>query len=114
MRSTVLLVLLLCCISHADATDALIPKTIDSRILNEQRQAVVQLPKSYHDGPEQHDPVLYVLDGKANLAMAASLLERMYLSKAVCWYCIVSSHALTSSRPTWPLAPQYGGANARR
>ncbi len=37
--------------------------TLNSKIMQESREYAVHLPFSYHDNPEQHFPVIYVLDG---------------------------------------------------
>jgi uncharacterized protein len=45
-----------------------------SKILNEERKLVIQLPKSYQENNNANYPILYLLDGPSNIAHTASTL----------------------------------------
>ncbi|MCJ8270904.1 MAG: alpha/beta hydrolase-fold protein, partial [Psychrosphaera sp.] len=53
-----------------------------SKILDEQRQIVIQLPQSYNNNQNLTYPVLYLLSGPTNLAHTAGTLDRLNLSNA--------------------------------
>ncbi|WMN60879.1 alpha/beta hydrolase-fold protein [Pseudoalteromonas xiamenensis] len=50
---------------------------IKSKILNEERTVVVQLPKSYKANSNKVYPVIYRLDGANNLPLISSVIERL-------------------------------------
>ncbi|MFD1094697.1 alpha/beta hydrolase-fold protein [Salegentibacter chungangensis] len=49
--------------------------TVHSDILEDDRPLSIYLPPSYHYKPDQHYPVLYILDGDYNFRYVAGLLE---------------------------------------
>ena len=53
-------------------------KTLTSTVLDEVRTITIQLPKSYHSEPNKTYPVIYRLDGKENLPLMSSVLERLH------------------------------------
>ena len=55
---------------------------INSKVLNEERTAVVQLPKSYQSNPTKVYPVLFRLDGKGNLPLESVLLNSLHAQGA--------------------------------
>jgi predicted alpha/beta superfamily hydrolase len=50
-------------------------ESLFSKILNEQREIVIQLPKNYQKNTELKYPVLYLLDGPSNISHTASTLN---------------------------------------
>lgn len=64
--------------AQTDKADYLLKtESFVSVVLGEQRTVHIQLPKSYASKPEQKYPVLYRLDGKENLPLINSVLERL-------------------------------------
>ena len=55
---------------------------LHSKILDEKRQIVIQLPQSYHEKSDSKYPVLYLLSGQTNLAHSAGTLDRLNRSDA--------------------------------
>lgn len=55
---------------------------IKSKVLNEERTAVVQLPESYQSNPDKVYPVLFRLDDKGNLPLESALLNSLQLQGA--------------------------------
>ncbi|PCK32701.1 alpha/beta hydrolase-fold protein [Pseudoalteromonas piscicida] len=53
-------------------------KTLTSTVLGEARTFTIQLPKSYHTNPNKKYPVIYRLDGKGNLPLMSTVLERLH------------------------------------
>jgi predicted alpha/beta superfamily hydrolase len=53
-----------------------------SKVLDQKRQLVIQLPQSYHDNQDSTYPVLYLLSGPGNLAHIAGTLDRLNRSGA--------------------------------
>ena len=53
-----------------------------SKVLNEKRPLIIQLPQSYHDNQDSTYPVLYLLSGPGNLAHVAGTLDRLNQSNA--------------------------------
>lgn len=51
--------------------------TLESAILGESRQIQIALPASYKDYPDQHYPVLYLLDGESNFHYITGLMSRL-------------------------------------
>lgn len=51
--------------------------TLQSDILGESRQIQIALPASYPDYPDQHYPVLYLLDGESNFHYITGLMNRL-------------------------------------
>ena len=51
-------------------------KTITSKVLQEDREVIIQLPVNYHEYTDRHYPVLYLLDGDTNVSLIHSLLGR--------------------------------------
>ncbi len=66
----------LCVMSAANAENRLLTTEIlNSKILAEQREIRIQLPKQYDINTEQSYPVLYLLDGPSNLSHTAGTLD---------------------------------------
>ena len=74
--SALLLLLTFSVISMANETMYEVEK-INSKVLNEERTAVVQLPESYHSNSNKVYPVLFRLDGKGNLPVESALLNSL-------------------------------------
>ena len=83
--------------------------TFESRILNEQRTVVVQLPKSYQDHPNKKYPVIYRLDGAGNVPLINAVLERLQQNDQapeVIVVAIESTNRLRDFYPTVNKEPQ--------
>lgn len=61
---------------YALESDSLI-KTINSKVLNEERDIIVKLPQSYTNNKTNKYPVLYLLDGENNLNHTSATLEAL-------------------------------------
>ena len=74
-------ILIYCVISVSNPSQALEinsqTNTIDSKVLNEKRDFIVKLPKSYSDNTTNKYPVLYLLDGENNLNHTSATLEAL-------------------------------------
>ncbi|AIY66839.1 alpha/beta hydrolase-fold protein [Pseudoalteromonas piratica] len=81
-RVSALLLLLIFSISSFANESQYKVETINSKVLNEERTAVVQLPKSYQSNPNKVYPVLFRLDGKGNLPVESALLDSLHQQNA--------------------------------
>lgn len=79
--SALLLLLIFSATSAANEAKYEIEK-INSKVLNEERTAVVQLPASYQSNPNKVYPVLFRLDDKGNLPMESVLLNSLHAQGA--------------------------------
>ena len=61
---------------------ALITEKLKSNVLSEERTVVVQLPKSYAENPDKNYPIIYRLDGAANLVLMNAVLEDLQSQNA--------------------------------
>ncbi|MBN8446930.1 MAG: prolyl oligopeptidase family serine peptidase [Gammaproteobacteria bacterium] len=77
-----------------------------SVVLGEQRTVHVQLPKSYSLKPDQNYPVLYRLDGKENLPLINSVLERLQEANAAPEVIIVAIENTDRLRDLYPTINQ--------
>lgn len=77
-----------------------------SVVLGEQRTVHVQLPKSYSAKPDKTYPVLYRLDGKENLALINSVLERLQQADAAPEVIIVAIENTDRLRDLYPTVNQ--------
>jgi predicted alpha/beta superfamily hydrolase len=55
-------------------------EVLHSKSLNEDRRAIVQIPRSYASDSEREYPVIYLLDGMDNLPMVSGMLNRLQQS----------------------------------
>lgn len=76
--------------------------TLSSGIMDRTPEVTVLLPDSYADSKTNHYPVIYLLDGGANMQMVHSMLQRMHLSGGAKEHIIV---ALTSQNRLLDFAP---------
>ncbi len=51
--------------------------TVPSEIVNQSYELIVALPSSYEKSPDAHYPVIYVLDGQWNFAMAEAIAGKL-------------------------------------
>jgi len=91
-----------------------------SKVLNEQRTVVVQLPKSYDDNPDKQYPVIYRLDGAGNLPMMNAVLESLQSQNAAPEVIIVAIENTDRLRDLYPTANEdpngpvgYGGGGEK-
>lgn len=92
---------------------------LQSKVLNEQREVVVQLPKSYAENPEKTFPVIYRLDGAVNLPLMNAVLESLQSENAAPEVIIVAIENTDRFRDLFPMANEdpygpvgYGGGGA--
>jgi len=92
---------------------------LQSKVLNEQREVVVQLPKSYAENPDKKYPVIYRLDGAGNLTMMNAVLESLQSQNAAPEVIIVAIENTDRLRDLYPTANEdpngpvgYGGGGA--
>ena len=92
---------------------------LQSKVLNEQREVVVQLPKSYAENPEKKFPVIYRLDGAVNLPLMNAVLESLQSENAAPEVIIVAIENTDRFRDLFPMANEdpygpvgYGGGVA--
>lgn len=79
-----------------------INQTIKSEILKQDREFIVQLPKSYEDDSNRNYPVHYLLDGELNLPLVNGILDRMQKIQGAPEAIVV---AIESKNRTWDLTP---------
>ncbi|NOH59282.1 tetratricopeptide repeat protein [Alteromonas sp. 07-89-2] len=92
---------------------------LQSKVLNEQREVVVQLPKGYAENPDKKYPVIYRLDGAGNLTMMNAVLESLQSQNAAPEVIIVAIENTDRLRDLYPTANEdpngpvgYGGGGA--
>lgn len=93
---------------------------LQSHVLNEQRDVVVQLPKSYAGNPDKKYPVVYRLDGGGNLPVMNAVLESLQSQNAAPEVIIVAIENTDRLRDLYPTANEdpngpvgYGGGGAK-
>ena len=91
----------------------------ESKVLKEEREVVVQLPKSYADNPDKKYPVIYRLDGAVYLPIMNAVLESLQSENAAPEVIIVAIENTDRFRDLFPTANEdpygpvgYGGGGA--
>lgn len=91
----------------------------ESKVLKEQREVVVQLPKGYAENPDKKYPVIYRLDGAANLPIMNAVLESLQAENAAPEVIIVAIENTDRLRDLFPTVNEdpngpvgYGGGGA--
>ena len=79
---------------------------LDSAVLKEKRTITIQLPKSYASQPNKIYPVIYRLDGKENLPLISSVLERLQQANAAPEVIIVAIENTDRMRDLYPTSNQ--------
>ena len=79
---------------------------LDSAVLKEKRTITIQLPKSYASQPNRKYPVIYRLDGKENLPLTSSVLERLQQANAAPEVIIVAIENTDRMRDLYPTSNQ--------
>lgn len=75
---------------------------MNSKVLNEERTVVVQLPKSYSTYPNRKYPIIYRLDGAVNLVMMNAVLESLQSQHAAPEVIIVAIENTDRLRDLYP------------
>lgn len=75
---------------------------IQSKILNEPRKVVVQLPKSYQADSTRVYPVIYRLDGAENLPLISSVLENLQANESAPEVIVVGIENVDRLRDFYP------------
>ncbi|WP_269520116.1 alpha/beta hydrolase-fold protein [Alteromonas sp. BMJM2] len=90
-----------------------------SKVLKEEREVVVQLPKGYAENPDKKYPVIYRLDGAVNLPLMNAVLESLQSENAAPEVIIVAIENTDRFRDLFPTANEdpygpvgYGGGGA--
>ncbi|QDG37436.1 esterase [Alteromonas mediterranea] len=93
---------------------------LQSRVLGELREVIIQLPKSYAENPDKKYPVVYRLDGAGNLPMMNGVLESLQSQNAAPEVIIVAIENTDRLRDFYPTANEdpngpvgYGGGGAK-
>ncbi|APE03745.1 esterase [Alteromonas mediterranea] len=93
---------------------------LQSKVLGELREVIVQLPKSYAENPDKKYPVIYRLDGAGNLPMMNGVLESLQSHNAAPEVIIVAIENTDRLRDFYPTANEdpngpvgYGGGGAK-
>ncbi|WP_081365692.1 alpha/beta hydrolase-fold protein [Alteromonas mediterranea] len=93
---------------------------LQSKVLGELREVIVQLPKSYAENPDKKYPVIYRLDGEGNLPMMNGVLESLQSQNAAPEVIIVAIENTDRLRDFYPTANEdpngpvgYGGGGAK-
>ncbi|WP_081366473.1 alpha/beta hydrolase-fold protein [Alteromonas mediterranea] len=93
---------------------------LQSKVLGELREVIVQLPKSYAENPDKKYPVIYRLDGAGNLPMMNGVLESLQSQNAAPEVIIVAIENTDRLRDFYPTANEdpngpvgYGGGGAK-
>ncbi|CAH9049398.1 hypothetical protein PSECIP111854_00031 [Pseudoalteromonas sp. CIP111854] len=81
-------------------------ETINSKVLNEERTVVIQLPKSYSSNPSKKYPIIYRLDGAGNLAQMNAVLESLQSQRAAPEVIIVAIENTDRLRDFYPTVNQ--------
>lgn len=81
-------------------------EVLKSALLQENRTVTVQLPKSYATSPAKKYPVIYRLDGKENLPLMTSVLERLREVNATPEVIIVAIENPDRMRDLYPTVNQ--------
>ena len=91
----------------------------ESKVLKEEREVVVQLPKSYAKNPDKKYPVIYRLDGAVYLPIMNAVLESLQSENAAPEVIIVAIENTDRFRDLFPTANEdpygpvgYGGGGA--
>lgn len=97
-----------------------VTEQLHSKVLNESRSVVVQLPKSYHDSQDKKYPVIYRLDGAGNLTTMNAVLESLQSQNAAPEVIVVAIENTDRLRDFYPTVNQdpngpvgYGGGGAK-
>lgn len=118
-------ILVICTFTHAQDTSkttdyTLVTLKLKSNVLSEERTVVVQLPKSYAGNPDKKYPIIYRLDGAANLILMNAILEDLQSQNAAPEVIIVAIENTDRTRdmfPTVNLDPNgpvgFGGGGAK-
>ncbi|MCG7548069.1 alpha/beta hydrolase-fold protein [Pseudoalteromonas sp. Of7M-16] len=77
-------------------------KTINSKLLNEQRTVTIQLPNSYFNNTAQKYPVIYRLDGKESIAIESAMLNKLHQSGSAPEVIIVAIENTDRTRDLTP------------
>lgn len=110
---------------HAQDTNknsgyTLITEKLESNVLSEERTVVIQLPKSYAESPDKKYPIIYRLDGAANLVLMNAVLEDLQSQNAAPETIIVAIENTDRMRDLFPTVNHdpngpvgYGGGSAK-
>lgn len=97
-----------------------VTEQLHSKVLNESRSVVVQLPKSYHDSQDKKYPVIYRLDGAGTLTTMNAVLESLQSQNAAPEVIVVAIENTDRLRDFYPTVNQdpngpvgYGGGGAK-